>query len=115
MATEPERIARYTRTERAVHWVHAIAFTGITSIASSYWPWTGGNDLAVSLEWRWTDGAMFWLGPSNGSAQGGLYANWVGGSPSKGGNPTDCIMLQYSSYWKDWGCDSLQPYVCEQY
>ena len=28
MATEPSaRLARYTRTERAVHWVHAAAFT----------------------------------------------------------------------------------------
>ena len=27
MAAEPRRLARYSRTERAVHWVHAAAFT----------------------------------------------------------------------------------------
>jgi formate dehydrogenase subunit gamma len=27
MASEPARLARYSRTERAVHWVHATAFT----------------------------------------------------------------------------------------
>src|SRR4029077_9867137 len=27
MAAEPQRLERYSRTERAVHWVHAAAFT----------------------------------------------------------------------------------------
>ena len=27
MAAEPRRLERYSRTERAVHWVHAAAFT----------------------------------------------------------------------------------------
>jgi hypothetical protein len=96
-------------------WVHTTAFAGAAGTNSTYWPWIGGDDLAVTGAWRWTDGALFWMGGSNGTAQGGLYANWVSGSPTSGGAATDCAILQYSTYWADWDCTRLEPYVCEQY
>ena len=34
-------------------------------------------------------GALFWMGGSNGTAQGGLYNNWVAGAPSNNGAATD--------------------------
>jgi hypothetical protein len=96
-------------------WVHDLAFAGVTSTSSNYWPWMGANDLAVLGAWRWTDGALFWMGGSNGTPQGGLYNNWVGGSPTSGGTATDCGILQSGTYWTDFDCTRLQGYVCEQY
>jgi hypothetical protein len=96
-------------------WVQMTAFAGIASTSSIYWPWIGGTDQAVVGEWRWTDGALFWMGSSNGSAQGGLYSNWVAGSPTSGGTATDCAILQHAAFWTDFDCTRLERYVCEQY
>jgi hypothetical protein len=96
-------------------WVHTTAFAGVVGTSSTYWPWIGGTDQAVVGAWRWTDGALFWMGGSNGTAQGGLYTNWVAGAPTSGGAATDCAILQSSAYWTDSDCTRLEPYVCEQY
>jgi hypothetical protein len=96
-------------------WARSMAFANVSSISSVYWPWLGGTDQVVVGEWRWTDGALFWLGGSNGSAQGGLYANWVAGSPTKGGAATDCAVLQHADFWTDFACTNVQPYLCERY
>ena len=92
-----------------------MAFAGITSTSSNYWSWIGGTDEAVTGEWRWTDGALFWLGGSNGSAQGGLYTNWVAGSPTNNGMATSCAILQSFAFWTDFDCARLERYVCERY
>lgn len=96
-------------------WVQTIAFADVTSTSSVYWAWIGGNDLAVVGEWRWSDGALFWLGSSNGTAQGGLYSNWVAGAPTSGGGATDCAIFEHAAYWTDFQCTRLQRYICEQY
>jgi len=96
-------------------WVHDTAFAGVPSTSSNYWPWIGATDLAVTGEWRWTDGALFWMGGSNGTAQGGLYNNWVAGSPTNNGAATDCGILENAAYWTDFDCSRTQGYVCEQY
>jgi hypothetical protein len=95
-------------------WVHDTEFAGMSGLSPT-WPWIGGSDQAVLGEWRWTDGTLFWLGSGNGAAQGGLYTNWVAGSPASAGPATDCALLESSNRWNDWGCSSPQPYVCEQY
>ena len=92
-------------------WLALVAFASSTGTST----WLGADDLAVSGDWRWSDGALFWRGGSNGFAQGGLYARWLINSPTNGGTPTDCAVLQLGAFWKDWSCDSRQPYVCEQY
>ena len=79
---------------------------GGASSSAEYWSWLGASDLALVGEWRWTDGALFWLGGSNGSAQSGLYANWLNNSPTDVGAATDCGILQYSTLWRDLDCDS---------
>jgi hypothetical protein len=96
-------------------WMQSVAFANVPNVSSEYWLWIGGTDLAVVGEWRWTDGALFWLGGSNGAAQGGLYENWVAGSPTNGGAATDCAILQHAGYWTDYECDRLERYICEQY
>jgi hypothetical protein len=95
-------------------WVQTNAFVGIMSTSSNYWSWMGGNDQAVVGEWRWADGTLFWLGGSNGSVQGGLYQNWVAGSPSNTGMATDCAIFQHAGFWTDFDCTRLERYVCEQ-
>ena len=96
-------------------WVQMIAFAGVTSTSSVYWPWIGGDDLAVVGDWRWSDGALFWRGGSNGAAQGGLYSNWAAGCPTNGGGATDCAIFQHAAFWTDFQCTRLQRYICEQY
>jgi len=96
-------------------WVQLTAFAGITSTSSSFWSWIGASDLTIVGEWRWTDGAAFWRGGSNGSVLGGLYANWVFGSPTNTGTATDCAILQFGAFWTDWDCTRPERYVCEAY
>jgi hypothetical protein len=95
-------------------WVVSMAFAGIGSVSSIYWSWIGATDVAVTGEWRWTDGALFWLGNMNGSAQGGLYNDWVAASPGNG-TSSQCGILEHSAFWKDYPCSTLERYVCEQY
>ena len=96
-------------------WVTMMAFAGIGSTSSTFWSWIGATDQAVVGEWRWTDGALFWLGSSNGAAQGGLYENWAAGSPPSTGMATDCGILQWAGFWTDFDCTRLERYVCERY
>jgi hypothetical protein len=96
-------------------WVRATAFAGVTDTMSTFWVWLGGTDQPVVGEWRWSDGDLFWLGSSNGSAQGGRYENWTAGAPTSGGGATDCAIMQSFGYWTDWECTRLHRYVCEQY
>ncbi len=95
-------------------WLHDTAFGGVTGLSPN-WPWIGASDQAVLGEWRWTDGTLFWLGSANGAAQGGLFTNWVAGSPASSGPATDCALLESSDRWNDWQCTGSQPYICEQY
>jgi Lectin C-type domain len=100
-------------------WVLTTAFASVPAGNNQAvnWRWLGGSDVAVPGEWRWTDGALFWLGGSNGSTQNGLYVNWVNGSPTDTGGATDCAIMQHNTqgFWTDTDCGRLQPYVCEQY
>src|SRR6185436_16468150 len=100
-------------------WVLTNAFAGVPASdnQSTVWRWLGGTDLTVVGEWRWTDGALFWLGGSNGSAQNGLYANWLANRPTSGGTASDCTIMQHNTagFWTDWDCARLEPYVCERY
>jgi hypothetical protein len=78
--------------------------------------WLGAWDASAEGEWRWTDGELFWLGDSMGSAQGGLFAGWSVREPNDVGGAEDCAALETNSStpeWFDSGCDLLKAYVCE--
>jgi hypothetical protein len=96
-------------------WLTATAFAGVMSTSSNYWSWIGGDDRAVVGDWRWADGTPFWMGGSNGTPQGGLYSNWVAGSPTSTGMATDCAILQHAGFWTDFDCTRLERYICERY
>jgi hypothetical protein len=75
--------------------------------------WIGASDLAMEGEWRWVDGALFWLGDASGSAQDGLFSAWYSTQPS-GQDPRDCAAVDGNSLgWYDLDCMTPQPYVCE--
>jgi Lectin C-type domain len=79
--------------------------------------WIGIQDPSGTLKWQWPDGAQFWMGASNGSAVGGLFADWASGRPSGMSNRPCGSMLPSASLgqWFDRSCTSLLPYVCEGY
>jgi hypothetical protein len=96
-------------------WVRSIAFRNVgTNNSTAYWPFIGGNDLAVEGEWRWQDGTQFWQGAANGNPVGGLYSNWSSGHPN---TPADCATIQNVTGvpWNGQGCTLGRPYVCELY
>ena len=73
----------------------------------------GATDTAVEGAWLWTIGGnQFWSGGSNGSAVGGLFANWDSGQPNNLGNQ-DCGQLKTSGKWIDEGCSDNEDYICE--
>jgi hypothetical protein len=75
--------------------------------------WIGASDITTEGEWRWADGALFWLGTSMGSAQNGLFSAWYPTQPS-GQGPRDCAALDGGTLgWYDLDCMTPQPYVCE--
>ena len=112
-AAKGMRLARIDdATENA--WVQMTAFAGVGSVSSIYWWWIGATDQAVMGQWTWTDGALFWIGGTNGAPQGGLYNNWVAGSPGNTSSAGTCGILQHGGFWQDWDCTKLQSYVCEQ-
>jgi hypothetical protein len=79
--------------------------------------WIGIEDPSGNLRWQWPDGTLFWTGASNGSAVGGLFADWASGRPT-GNSVRNCASMlgsASSGQWFDRSCSSLLPYVCEEY
>jgi hypothetical protein len=72
----------------------------------------GADDQAVLGEWLWTDGTQFWQGGGTGMAVGGLYTNWVSGSPSLNGT-RQCGALLPTGLWQDRSCKFVATFVCE--
>jgi hypothetical protein len=110
------RLARI-EDEQENLWIQATAYANVdpSNMRSSVWRWLGGTDDDVSGEWRWSDGTLFWLGGTSGSAQNGAYANWAAGHPSNNANL--CAVMQHNTkaFWGSWDCATPQPYVCELY
>ncbi len=68
----------------------------------------GGDRLAVSTEWRWLDGTLFW----NDGAVAEVYSNWAS-APNKGGT-SDCLGMKWDGLWVQRACNSGDAfYVCE--
>jgi hypothetical protein len=78
--------------------------------------WIGIQDPNKTLNWQWTDGAVFWTGGANGMPVGGLFNDWSSGRPSGGiRNCASMLTSASSGQWFDRSCTSLLPYVCELY
>jgi hypothetical protein len=68
----------------------------------------GGTDLAVSGEWRWPDGTLFW----NAGPVAGQYSNWS--SPPGSSGLSNCIGMQPDATWIARACNSSNvTYACE--
>ena len=96
-------------TENA--WLETAGTTAGVFAGTNGFAWIGANDLAVSQEWAWPDGAVFWSGDSNGAAVNGLYTNWNIQSPN-GGN-SHCVGMLDTGLWQDLSCASEQPFICQ--
>jgi hypothetical protein len=78
--------------------------------------WIGATDQAVEGEWRWTDGALFWLGNQTGMAQNGLFTAWYFREPNNVSMAEHCASLDTTGStpeWYDTRCELTQPFVCE--
>jgi hypothetical protein len=84
----------------------------------------GAEDPTSTSTWSWRDGAVFWVGKDDGSAQNGLYANWMLASRRPtGSNVRTCALIASAAqwtpaqagFWYDSGCGLIRPYACEAY
>ncbi|HVU51800.1 MAG TPA: C-type lectin domain-containing protein, partial [Polyangia bacterium] len=83
--------------------------------------WIGADDTAVEGDWRWSDGASFWMGKAGAAGAGpvgALFNAWQTSPPQPddaNGNE-DCAAYAYSNdRWADLPCTNHNAYVCELY
>lgn len=94
----------------------AVAAAAFSIVASSNL-WIGGS-RSEDFVWTWPDGAVFWRGERDGSAEPGAFALWQPGEPnntsSTTGEPEACLVLTAENAdWNDRSCSLSLPYVCE--
>ena len=88
-------------------------FVGTTAFATGIaFVWLGGDDITAEGSWHWRDGALFWTGPSSGSAPAGIYTHWYINYPGVSGT-TDCLEMRDDFTWDDKQCSQGKRYVCE--
>jgi hypothetical protein len=76
--------------------------------------WLGGSDLAVSGDWAWADGEVFFRGLGRrGGSVNGLYENFASGDPNHQYPEERCICFRDTGLWYDYRCYEGYPYLCE--
>ena len=78
--------------------------------------WIGATDRTVEGEWRWTDGALFWLGDDGGTVQNGLFTAWNNREPNNLSPGEHCAVMEIGGStpeWYDYTCGFLGPFICE--
>lgn len=82
----------------------------------------GATDFGWGNEgnFRWPNGAVFWIGVGNGSPVNGAYANWDRDEPNNYDANEDCAemlvaaLAEKAGLWNDVRCTSALSFVCEE-
>jgi hypothetical protein len=82
----------------------------------------GATDFGLGDEgnFRWPDGAVFWVGNASGSAVNGAYTHWDQGEPNNYEANEDCVEMLVTAVadkaglWNDVRCSSTLSFVCEE-
>ena len=79
--------------------------------------WLGG-ERDDEYVWSWPDGAVFWRGGREGTAEDGAFVLWQQGEPNDSStvttDPERCLALTLGGNdWNDRACSLTLPYVCE--
>jgi hypothetical protein len=74
----------------------------------------GATDQGNEGDWIWAGGQQFWEGDDHGQPVGGLYSNWLAGTPNNSSNEDCALVIIASGKWGDRSCDATYPYLCEQ-
>ena len=113
-ARQPPALGRHREDERSG------ARQGVVRVRQerAVEPRVEGRDQALEGEWRWTDGALFWMGgpAPAGMAQNGLFVAWYFREPNNVSMAEHCASLETAGSvpeWYDTRCELAQPFVCE--
>jgi hypothetical protein len=82
----------------------------------------GATDFGLGDEgnFRWPDGAVFWVGTASGSAVNGAYTHWDQGEPNNYQTNEDCVEMlvaavpEKAGLWNDVRCSTTLSFVCEE-
>jgi hypothetical protein len=72
----------------------------------------GADSLAVTNEWRWLDGTLFWTGGASGTAAPGAYAGWHSFQPVT--SPA-CVNASVPDGWVPGTCAIPTAYACKRW
>ena len=94
-------------------WLFDNAYTEVGRVSTV---WIGATDRVIEGEWRWSDGALFWIGSDTGAAQNGLFNAWYFREPNNVSGAEHCASIETNGsapVWYDSRCENAAPFICE--
>ena len=73
----------------------------LSHIVGNVYFWSGLNDIGKEGKYVWSDGSDY------------SYINWAEGDPNNFNNNEDCMLLETSMRWYDYGCEKQEYFICK--